>query len=209
MMDEKPGNIVPLRRILRSKRPDSPTALDNMERAMMRPIEPRLDEYEGSPLRVFGWFTLCVAFYVVIFLAWWMTRPAHATDHGFDKGSAMSVWMDGLKVPWDVPPKMSCCGKADAYKITILQDAIGDDGDNRGLAVITDGRAIKYPDGTSRFALPDGTQFRFRKADVNPLGDGNPTNTAWAFLSVTSDPDSGVGNFIRMIYCVIPLPPGY
>ena len=133
-------------------------------------------------------------------------RSASAMDHGFDKSDPTVQWFEQLKRPDDTPPKGSCCGQADAYSIEIIQDAIGEKGDEMGVARVTDGSPKEFPDGSIRVGVPNGTEFRFPKSKVNPLADGNPTRTAWAFFSVNSQVDGP--NTIRYIYCVIQLPPG-
>jgi hypothetical protein len=140
---------------------------------------------------------------------------ASAMDHGFDHSDPVVQWFESLKIPDDTPPKGGCCGKGDAYAIRILEDALGNSADKSdwGLAEITDGSAKQWPDGTIRTPIPNGTQFKFPKQKVNPPEDGNPTPTAWAFLSVVEAGDEasrrdGKGNYIRMIYCIIPLLPG-
>lgn len=130
---------------------------------------------------------------------------AHASDHGWDPNSPVSKWVRGLYQP-DTPPDErdylhSCCGEADMYPIVIEQDALGDEGDSLGVARITDGSAKQYPDGAIRPPLKTGMTFRFPKSKVNPLKDGNPTATAWVFLS-------SYDGEINRIFCIIPLPPG-
>lgn len=144
------------------------------------------------------------------------TSVALAMDHGFDPNDATVQWFESLKRPDDTAPKGSCCGKGDAYSIHILEDALGNANDESdwGTAEIIDGSAKKWPDGKTRTPIPNGTRFKFPKMKVNPPEDGNPTSTAWSFLSIVEGNDeaskaSGKGNHIRMIYCVIPIPPGF
>jgi len=115
----------------------------------------------------------------------WLAWPAHAMDHGFDHSNAVVQWFDNLLRPDDlVPPRSTCCGKAEAYEIEILQEAIGQDGDDMGIARVTNGGEREFPDHMIRPPLPNGLEFHFPKSKVNPPADGNPTNTAWAFLSI-------------------------
>jgi hypothetical protein len=129
--------------------------------------------------------------------------PARAFDHGFDPNDPVVKWFESLQLPDDRPKR--CCGKGDAYKIQIVRDALGERDDEMGEAVITDGAAIEFPDGTRRLELPNGLRFRFPKSKLNPLSDGNPTDTAWVFVAIRTGPP----NEITKIYCVIPLPPGF
>lgn len=143
---------------------------------------------------------------------------ACAQPHGWDPNSPMGKWINSLHIPDDIPPKSTCCGPADAYAIRITEDAIGDTKQVcmmgcikptplMGTAIITDGSAKEFPDHTFRTPLPNGTVIHFNASQVNPLSDGNPTSTAWAFLSVAqgTTPDQ---NSVNRVYCIIPLPPG-
>jgi len=180
-----------------------------------RSAPPRLDEEDFMRMEnerrvriTLGRSILVIVMWVIILLSLYAcAQEAFAKDHGFDKSDPTAQWFEGLKRPDDTLPKGSCCGPADAYGIEIVQDAIGDKGDEMGLARVTDGEPKTYPDGTIRLGLPNGTEFRFPKSKVNPLADGNPTKTAWAFFSVDTG-DTGQPNNIRFIYCIIPLPPG-
>jgi len=129
---------------------------------------------------------------------------ARAMDHGFDDNSDFGQWVQSLKRP-DTDYKYSCCGKGDLYGIRIEQDAIGDDDDARGVAVITDGGAITYPDKTQRSPIRNGTRFTFPKSVVNDR-QGNPRGTAFAFLTPGMTP--GTEDIVMRVWCVIPLPPG-
>ena len=134
-----------------------------------------------------------------------VATAAHAMDHGFDPNSDFARWAESLKRP-NTAYKASCCGKGDMYGIRIEQDAIGDDDDARGVAVITDGDAIQFPDGTTRTPIPNGTRFTFPKSVVNER-QGNPGKTAYAFITPSDD---GVStNGVQVVWCVIPIPPGY
>jgi len=129
--------------------------------------------------------------------------PAHAFDHGFDPASPVTQFFDRLKRPYCAAgvEVCSCCGKADAYRVVIDQEATIDGTERDGTAHVTDGSAIVYPDGTGRSFIPDGTVFHFSGRDVTKLKQGNPTDTAWAFLGV------GVNGQITIVWCVVPLPP--
>ena len=122
-------------------------------------------------------------------------------------------WFEGLTRPYtDGGAKegvASCCDAGDGYQIQIEEDAYPYRGKvENGIARITDptARTIVRPDGTTKFRPaitdPASMTLRFAGEKVTPLKDGNPTKTAWAFLSVT-------GGKVTYIYCIVPLPPGY
>lgn len=169
--------------------------LNNM-RASMTPVEPRLGEDGDHPARMFAWIVVGLIFWLVI--AWVFIKPVFAMDHGWDKDSPFAQWVDGLKRP-ETNYKYSCCGKGDMYGIRIDEDAIGDEGNAMGTAVVTDGEQITYPDHDVRSPIENGTAFRFPKNTVNDR-QGNPSKTAYAFLTVSE-------GHITHVWCVIPLPP--
>jgi hypothetical protein len=127
-----------------------------------------------------------------------------ARDHGFDPTSPVTQFFEQLKRPY-CPPGIvcSCCGKADAYPVVIDQEATIDGEAADGVARVTDGSAIVYPDGTSRSFIPDGTIFHFTGRDVTRATQGNPTRTAWAFLGLDAQ------GHISIVWCVVPLPPSF
>ena len=140
---------------------------------------------------------------LLIMFAMVMLLPrAHALPHGWDPNNPVAQWFESLKQP--NKPKASCCGKSDAYTIVIEQEPIGDKDGEMGTAHITDGSAITFPDESKRIPIPDGTVFKFPLSKMNPLQNGNPTKTAWVFLSWNARLQK-----IETIYCVIPLPPSY
>ena len=129
----------------------------------------------------------------------------------------ISDWMEDLKRPehdddfrGDV---VSCCSLGDAYPVRVDIEAIPGHKESVGHACVTDGRAItiKLPNGSTKYrpALPDNTCFKFDGTRVTRALDsaGNPTNSAWAFLSVLEDEGSQT-NSIRYIWCVASLLPG-
>jgi hypothetical protein len=124
--------------------------------------------------------------------------PSFATDHGWDPNNPVSQWFNTLKRP-DYP-QGNCCGKGDAYKIQIIEEAIP--GSN-GRAVITDGEAIEFPDGTKRAPVANGTEFTYPYEKQTKPSQSNPTKTAWVFMYVNN-----VGK-ITTLFCVVPLPPSY
>jgi len=136
---------------------------------------------------------------LLIIAAWTLLRPAHAFDHGFDLSDPVVQWFDGLRRP-DAPPDQNwrCCGKGDAYPIEI--DAMPG-ADSNGVAHITDGSALSFPDGTTREPIENGAVFHFAPSQVTKPSQGNPTATAWAFLIATPD------RRIAYVWCVVPLLP--
>ncbi len=175
--------------------------LPRMSSVDAREHTPRV-RYHRLPV-VFALWLIVYAIFLLMLLA-----TAHAAPPaGVDPNSPLARWFQSLKVPNDTPPKMSCCGVADGYKIRIVEDALCDANPKcDGIAEITDGSEITFADGRKRVPLPNGTRFHFDKSSVNPLADGNPTNTAWAFLLVTEGP-TPADNRIARIYCIIPVPP--
>ncbi len=177
----------------------------------MSPVDPREalpDREPGLMAHLIPWLIAGLIAALIVFSG---HHYARATDHGFDKTDPFSQWMESLKRPDDTLPRGSCCSYADAYKIEILEDAIGSSPDQHdwGTAVITDGAPKEYPNGDLRVGLPEGMRFKFPLSKVNPLGDGNPTNTAWGFFSVIVGPTKDYRtNNIRFIYCIVPRPPG-
>jgi hypothetical protein len=174
----------------------------------MSKVDPREALFEHKDWRwlwtILIWNLVAVIVGSAIILAW----PAWSLEHAWDHQSDLSKWFDTLHVPDDpIPPKSLCCGKSDAYKIEIVRDAIGSDGDDMGIARVTDGAEIHFKDGTIRPGIPNGTEFKFSKSKINPLSDGNPTDTAWAFFRIWERPVTNE-KYIGHVYCVIQLPPG-
>jgi hypothetical protein len=129
--------------------------------------------------------------------------PALALDHGFDPNNPVTQWFEALERPLCPAEikKCFCCGYDDAYAIVIDQEATPDGADFDGRARVTDGSAITFPDGKQRVFIADDTAFTFAGNQVTKLRQGNPTKTAWAFLSATR-----MGT-IGAVWCVVPLPP--
>jgi hypothetical protein len=132
--------------------------------------------------------------FVVLLL---LTVPAFASDHGFDRTTERSKFFRLLKRP-DLYPR-PCCGEADAYEADIYQK----NPDGSYIVIITDGSAIKYPDGVHRDYIANGTKVIVPSKKVNPPVETqhNPTGHAWLFMSVF---DEKPGN----IFCFAPLPEG-
>lgn len=130
------------------------------------------------------------------------TFPAKAVDHGFDKHTERSIWFQQLKRP-DYYPN-SCCGEADAYEADIYQR----NADGSYDVEITNGDTIKFPDGQERPEIPTGTKVHVPKTKINPPIEtqGNPTEHAWLFVSVSR----AIGGEVTpgLIYCFTPLPEG-
>ena len=142
--------------------------------------------------------------------------PALAFDHGFDPESELTKWFESLHRKVD---KFPCCGLGDAYPIEILREATPDPNGNTydGVARVTNGLSITFPNGDVRLSIPTGTIIHFSDNQVTSERDGNPTSTAWAFLSVRRNSMEGhddntgtlnVDNGMQGVYCVVMLPPG-
>ncbi len=127
--------------------------------------------------------------------AFW-PRPAPALDHGFNPNNATVKWMESLQRPNEPG---SCCGKGDGYPVSDYWD----NGDGTWTAVIGDGSAMVYPDGTSRHYVTTGEHIIVPRDLVNHIEDDldNPTDTSWIFMTVY---DSGIGT----LYCLIRHPSG-
>lgn len=135
---------------------------------------------------------------------WWMGKmlsgpeqPGAQPNKGFDvEHNKRAKWMSELKRP-DNPPN-SCCGPSDAYEVEITKDG-GTTAE--WTAVITHGEARVYPDLTRRPPLPNGTIFHVQPQRVTKPDKGNPTWTAWIFVTV--------GMRAVTIYCLVPLLPSF
>ena len=148
--------------------------------------------------------------------AYFLTVPAWGLDHGFDPESELTKWFESLHRKID---KFPCCGLGDAYPVEILQEATPDPKGELfdGIARVTNVRSITFPNGDVRLSIPTGTVIHFSDNQLTREIDGNPTATAWAFLSVRRNGDdqqdtSGTLNIdgeMHGVYCVVPLPPGF
>lgn len=143
------------------------------------------------------WTAVILAISLVILLA-----PVYA-GKGFDPNSPTAKWFNGLERPYCAPGVVHCfcCGISDAYPINILADATPNGDEPDGLAEITDGSAITFPNGQKRRPVMNGTRFHFAGKDVVSLKAGNPTGTAWVFMWPADEATVG------WIWCVVPLPP--
>lgn len=128
-------------------------------------------------------------------------RPVHAFDHGFDHADQTVQWFDQLQRPDDSDPLHKCCGVGDAYPVRIIEEGGNDPEVADWTAEVTDGSAIAFPDGTQRAEIPNGTIIHFPGTRVTKPQQGNPTKTAWAFLSVN------MMHGVSFVWCVVPLPP--
>lgn len=132
--------------------------------------------------------------------------PAPAMDHGFSDlpqpHTPEMLWIETRKMPGLPPRNSSCCGKGDVY----YADIYTRNPDGSYEAEITEGSAIKYPDGTYRPAIPNGTKFHVDAFRVNPPEDGNPTGHGIVFLGVGGEwgPDGKISN----VWCFFPMPQG-
>jgi hypothetical protein len=128
----------------------------------------------------------------------------------------LADWFEKLKRP-DVEQDMrdtgsahgqviSCCDAGDAYPIEILEEAYPPHTgtEENGLARVKDGsqRQVKKPNGEYKYRMEitGSLSFHFSGNKLTREKEGNPTNTAWAFLSI-------LGGEIHRTYCIVPLPP--
>ena len=199
----------------RCYRPDCLDGRDQARNASPRyPPEPRraLTHDDRMVGRV---FYLCIMFAVISMIYACTAHFARASDHGFSLVNPKTdemIWTESLLVPDDlVPPRSKCCGKGDMYEADVYDIDGYDHGRKECEAEVTDGSAKKWPDGTARTAIANGTKFTFPCSKVNPPKDGNPTGHAQAFLSVVkkkADNGSWVFDKINSLYCFVPLQPG-
>lgn len=124
-------------------------------------------------------------------------QPGAQPNKGFDVSVGQAAWMKSLQQP---NQPSSCCGPADAYPVEIIEDG---GTDHVWRVRVTDGRPYKYPDGTVRPYLPTGTEFQSLPGHVTKPKQGNPMNSAWIFVAVSS-----IYHTV-FIYCVVPLPPSF
>lgn len=141
-----------------------------------------------------GWFLIVLLIIIVTCLTW----PALAAK-GYEPNSSPTVsWFESLPRP-DMPSGYSCCGKADAYPV----DRYWPNGDGSFTAVIADGSAKKYPDGTERPYVAAGTEVIVPKERINDDKHDldNPTDFSWVFIRVLA------GN-VQQVYCFVRHPSG-
>lgn len=137
----------------------------------------------------------------------------------FEPDKDLAGWFESLKRPDVQQYKLdhdgdaggdieSCCDAGDAYPIEILQDAFPPHTgrEENGSARVLDGsqRQIKKPSGEYKYRMtikPENLKFNFAGNKYTREREGNPTGTAWAFLSVWGDGE------IHKVYCIVPLPP--
>jgi hypothetical protein len=135
---------------------------------------------------------------VLACLFWLFTTPAPAMDHGFDPNSKTVQWFERLMRP-DMPDS-SCCGKGDGYPVERYWQNKDANGTPTGTwtAVIGDGSAKLYPDGTTREYIATGTEVIVPDLYVNNYEDDldNPTDVSWIFMAVHAGE-------ISAVYCLV------
>jgi hypothetical protein len=157
-----------------------------------------MSEYKETPEPPL-WQRLVGVAIVLGLLLWMFMTPAPAMDHGFNPNSATTKWFERLIRP-DQPPN-SCCGKGDAYPVARYEHHP----ETHTWSVwLSDGSAIKYPDGTTRDYFDMSTEIIVPENKVNSLEDDldNPTDTSWVFMRVSTPTDVGT------MYCFIRHPEG-
>src|SRR5271165_3694619 len=133
-----------------------------------------------------------------------VSSPAWAHDWTGSDNKALAEWFSSLHRIDD----FSCCGLGDAYPCQILIEADPSKPfEDTGLVRITDGRELHLMNNTvERKYLPRGLEIKYAYHKITDEKSGNPTDTAWIFLSVYGEEGkSEVGK----VYCVVPLPPSY
>lgn len=173
--------------------PACPDGRDQRRFVVLRELEDEVVVARGhsTASMLVGW---AVALAMLLWMFW--PHPAPAMDHGFDPSDATVKWFESLQRP-NMPG--SCCGKGDAYPV----ESYWPNGDGTFTAKIGDGSAIKYPDGTTRNAIPDGAEIPVPAELVNKLDDDqdNPTDVSWIFMTVH-------GGEVGTVYCLIRHPQG-
>jgi hypothetical protein len=160
-----------------------------------KPPSPGASRPETSQPR---WLNILIAALVsaVVALTISMCSMARAMDHGFDPNSPTTKWFEALLRP---DTGTSCCGKGDAYPVNDYWP----NPDGTWTAVIADGSAIKFPDGTYREYLPTGEKVIVPADKVNEMIDDldNPTDRSWIFVRALT------GN-VENVYCFVRHPQG-
>jgi hypothetical protein len=125
--------------------------------------------------------------------AWALLSVAHAHDWADDP--AQKAWFENLKQPDQ--PAVSCCGESDAY----WADSFVVSGGGEYVAIITDTRDDKLPDGRTRHHRPVGTKIVVPNAKIK-WDEGNPTGHGIIFMPAYDATLDGAA----IPYCY--LPPG-
>jgi len=142
---------------------------------------------------------------VVLAALFWMfsASPAPAMNHGFDPDAPATKWFERLQQPDNQPG--SCCGKADGYPVDRYWKNVDSNGTPTGTwtAVIADGSAKLFPDGTHREYIATGTEVEVPETKINDLMDDldNPTEHGWIFMVVHAGE-------VGRIYCFVRHPTG-
>ena len=136
-----------------------------------------------------------------------IASPVLAHDWTGSNDPGLAEWFMHLHRKDD----FSCCGLGDAYPCQILIEADPSRPfEDTGLVRITDGRELSMTaNSAKRLELPRGLELKYAYHKTTTEQAGNPTDTAWVFLSVYEGNPPGKPNEVGQVYCVVPLPPGY
>lgn len=131
----------------------------------------------------------------LLFVVIVLSVPAYAMDHGFDKNDPLVKWFELLPRPDYSGP---CCGASDGYPV-VRYWRDGPRSRHTWTAVIGDGSARHFPDGTTREPIPDGTEVTVPDNKINPERDDldNPTDLSWIFMSVSEGRPQNIFCFVR------------
>ena len=156
-----------------------------------------------------AWFVIGV--YIGVLVGCSSVRAQQDDYRGeiFRPSKALAEWFESLDRP-DYDAKTmgtikSCCDAGDAYPIIILQEATPGGEEPDGVAEVTDtsARLIIKPNGDKKWRREwtSPKRFHFPGKLITREIEGNPTQTAWVFATdYTGTP---------MLYCVVPIPPGF
>ena len=192
-------------RYLECEYPGCPDGRDqprfDMLRATYDPYEEPNEWQKSQPVNPWPQIlSAAITALIVTLFLFAFTNRAPAMDHGFDPTNKTVQWFES-KIRPDSPPN-SCCGKGDAYPVERyeLHPEL-----HEVWVWVSDGSAMKYPDGTTRDYWDMSTKIVVPDTKVNPPDDDldNPTDVSWIFMRVSTPTDVGT------IYCFIPHPSGY
>lgn len=118
----------------------------------------------------------------------------HAHEWAGDAGT--QAWFEsrvqpdapaGYSIEWKLANGWSCCGEADSY----WADDFEQTPDGNYVAIITDGRDDKRPDGRIRQHRLPGTRIVVPKSKI--AREGNPTGHGIIFMPVTGEGHEVIG----------------
>jgi len=159
-------------------------------------------------------------------------RPADPTDNIEYIDEDRARWFEALTRTDVVDDKangtvveaapQSCCNAGDGYPIIIDEDAYPPHSgkEENGTAHVIDPSAKiimvpngKEADGSTHYtpkyrpAITGNLTFHFSGNKITREIEGNPTKTAWLFAKVGYPSEGMDAGQIKIVYCIVPLPP--